>query len=63
MQLVRLFVLQCLQYIISFKAVHIPGKFNELADALSRFQMARFRMADPQADQVMTPLPLLSQAW
>jgi hypothetical protein len=26
-------------------ARHIPGKFNELADALSRFEMARFRSA------------------
>ena len=56
MVLVRQFVVICLQYNISFRAVHVPGKSNELADALSRFQMSRFRLAAPLADLVMTPL-------
>ena len=57
MQLVRPLVLQCLRFNISFKAVHVPGRFNDIADALSRFQMDRFRRAAPQAAPAMTPLP------
>lgn len=63
MHLVRLFVLQCLKYNIVFKAVHIPGVCNELADSLSRFQMDRFRAAAPNADWVMTPIPSLPILW
>ena len=63
MQLVRPFVLQCLHFNVSVKAVHVPGKSNTIADALSRFQMERFRLAAPQADQVMTPLLPLPQVW
>ena len=39
----------------------MPGKFNDIADALSRFQMARFRLAAPMAEEAMTPLPSLPQ--
>ena len=63
MRIVRVFVLECLRFNILFKAVHVPGKYNELADALSRFQMHRFRVADPQAEAVMTELPALTQVW
>ena len=63
MHLLRLFVLQCLKFNIYFRAVHVPGKFNDIADALSRFQMARFRLAAPMADEAMTPLPSLPQVW
>ena len=57
MRLVRFFVLQCLNSNISFTAKHIPGKVNPIADALSRFQMARFRAAAPDADLIGTPVP------
>ena len=60
MQLVRPFVLQCLHFNVTVKAVHVPGRFNDIADALSRFQMIRFRLAAPEADRVMTPLPPFS---
>ena len=63
MRLVRLFVLQCLKFNILFKARHIPGHVNESADALSRFQMARFRAAVPLAESTMTPLPPLPVIW
>ena len=63
MHLLRIFVLECLKYNIVFKAVHVPGTHNERADALSRFQMQRFRSASPHADQKMTPLPILPQVW
>ncbi len=63
MCLVRPFVVHCLKFNILIKAVHVPGKLNVIADALSRFQMRRFREAAPQADPVMTPLPVLPQLW
>lgn len=39
MKLLRPMILTMLKYNISFKAVHIPGKFNNLCDALSRLQI------------------------
>lgn len=50
MKLVRFFVLQCLKLNVGFKARHIPGKDNDIADALSRFQEERFRQLAPGAD-------------
>ena len=63
MHLVRIFVLECLRFNITFKAVHVPGESSIMADALSRFQMRRFRAAAPQADAEMTPLPTFPQIW
>ena len=63
MHLVRMFVLECLRYQIVFKAVHVPGKLNIIADALSRFQMSRFRAAAPHTEANMTPLPPFPQNW
>lgn len=62
MHLVRMFVCQCLRYNITFKAVHIPGVHNDIADSLSRFQVARFRSLAPQADLTMTAIPDLLRA-
>jgi hypothetical protein len=42
MQFVRKLVLVCLQHNIVFKAKHIPGTNNRLADLLSRFQVQTF---------------------
>ncbi len=36
---------------------HIPGVSNSIADALSRFQLSRFRALAPAADQDPTPVP------
>ena len=63
MQLVRAMVMQCLKFNIIFKAVHIPGINNNIADALSRFQMGRFRALAPRAQMDMTPLPQLPQVF
>ncbi|XP_060070454.1 uncharacterized protein LOC132550409 [Ylistrum balloti] len=41
-------------------AVHIPGKQNNIADAISRFQMCKFRQLAPQAD--VLPVPCLPMA-
>ena len=60
MHLVRmLIVCQCLRYNITFKAIHVPGERNDIADSLSRFQVNRFRTLAPQADIAMTPIPNL----
>lgn len=50
MRLVRFFILQCLKLNIIFTARHIPGKDNNIADALSRLQMQRFRELAPEAE-------------
>ncbi len=57
MQLVRFFVLQCFKFNVSFYANHIPGKCNNIADALSRFQMDRFWKVAQGADREGTPVP------
>lgn len=36
---------------------HLPGKTNLIADALSRFQMAKFRCLAPTADSQSQPCP------
>ncbi|XP_033744320.1 uncharacterized protein LOC117330207 [Pecten maximus] len=38
-------------------AVHIPGKQNNIADALSRFQMDRFHDLAPAAKKSQNPIP------
>ena len=57
MKLVRFFVLQCLKCNVAFKAIHIPGVRNNIADSLSRFQMSRFRSLAPDAKPVGCPVP------
>ena len=57
MQLVRKFVCRCLMHNIWFKAVHVPGVLNDIADSLSRFQIERFRMLAPGSDPIMTQIP------
>jgi len=58
MQLIRPVVLLTMQYNIQFKAVHIQGIKNEIADSLSRFQMQRFRKVAPQADVEPAMIPI-----
>ena len=57
MKLVRFFVLQCLKRNLAFCARHIEGKLNDIADALSRFQMERFRGLAPAAEPEGTAVP------
>lgn len=54
MDLVRPFVLKCLQINVLIRAQHIKGVNNTIADALSRFDMQLFRELAPGA----TPQPL-----
>ena len=55
--LVRRFVISCMKYNLLIKAVHVPGKFNQLPDALSRFQIAKFHSLAPWMDEKPTPVP------
>ena len=57
MCLVRILVLACMQNNLLFRAKHLPGKVNNIADALSRAQFDRFRRLAPAADNHPTPIP------
>lgn len=57
MHLVRHLVLTCLNFNISFKAKHIPGKSNIYADSLSRLQVQAFRDLAPNMDTHPTEIP------
>ena len=57
MVLVRKLVLLCLQFNLVLSARHIPGIDNTSADALSRLQMARFRLLNPTAEIQPTVIP------
>lgn len=57
--LLRKLVLEMLRYNIMFRAVHVPGFENTLADKLSRFQIAGFLQLHPTADPFPAPIPNL----
>lgn len=59
MGLVRRLVITCLSYNINFRAKHIMGSKNVLADALSRQEIRKFRQKAPWADQIPTDVPAL----
>jgi len=66
MAFVRKLVLACLQYNILFRAKHVPGVHNEIADSLSRLQIDRFRCIAPpimERSPTSIPLHLLPQNW
>ncbi|XP_077787077.1 uncharacterized protein LOC144328297 [Podarcis muralis] len=55
--LLRYFVLSCLRLNLHASAKFVPGIDNNIADALSRFQMERFRSLAPDAQQQPQPFP------
>ena len=57
MMLIRRMVLLLLKYNIMFKAQHIIGKENNIADSLSRKQFQRFIQLAPEADKDPESLP------
>ena len=57
MDLVRNITLQTLTYNFTLNAQHVPGLDNSVSDALSRFQMQRFRQLAPQATEQPTAIP------
>jgi len=58
MKLVRHLVLFTMCNNMQFKAVHVEGSKNVIADALSRFQMARFWKVAPNANKEPAVIPL-----
>ncbi|VDH90946.1 Hypothetical predicted protein [Mytilus galloprovincialis] len=52
MAFIRPLVLFTMQHNIQFKAQHIDGCKNEIADSISRFQLKRFRELAPGAESV-----------
>jgi hypothetical protein len=57
MPMIRFMVLQCLNHNIVFRAKHISGKMNALADCLSRLQIAEFHRLAPNAPKHPTHIP------
>ena len=57
MDLVRFLVLISMKHNFLVRARHVPGASNEIADALSRFQVQRFRELAPTADQSPCTIP------
>ena len=55
--LVRQLVLLCLSQNIYFRAPHVPGRHNVLADSLSRLQVERFLSLTRGMDSLPTPIP------
>ena len=63
MHLVRQLVVTCLQFNIAFRAKHIPGKHNQLADMISRLQMDSARRLRPSLDAEPTTSPTHWLPW
>ena len=61
MALVRKLFLIAVQHQFSVAFKHIRGYHNSVADAISRFQMQKFRHLHPRADTQPTPIP--QDAW
>ena len=57
MHLIRCLVIALLRHNVVFKAQHIPGKCNVLADMLSRFQLQAARRHAPWLDPQLTTIP------
>ena len=57
LSLIRKVVLTCLRNNILFRAKHIPGIKNGLADSLSRLQVDKFKSLSHGMDRVPTPPP------
>jgi hypothetical protein len=57
MKLVRRLVIASLKFNVWFKAKHIPGKFNIIADHLSRLKFQEARRAAPWINPHPTSVP------
>ena len=56
-QLLRHLILSCMKGNFVFRAKHLPGVNNPIADALSRSQVLRFRGLALEACPKPTPIP------
>ena len=57
MKMIRPFVLITMKHNVQFKAIHIESANNGVADAISRFQMDRFRSLVPVANRFPEEIP------
>ena len=57
MHALRQLIIACMRYNINFRAQHIPGQFNQISDALSRFHLQKFRALAPHCQPVPTAIP------
>ena len=57
MALICPLILACLWFNINFAACHIPGRFNILADKLSRSQVGEFHALAPWANVDLVIVP------
>ena len=57
MSLLRTLFLTAAKNNFTVSLKHLPGKINEIADALSRKQFIRFFHLVPQAQRLPTPTP------
>ena len=57
MHLIRCLTFILARFQLTLSAVHIPGKENNLADALSRNNLAFFHSVFPQAERHQTEIP------
>ena len=57
MALVRMLYFRAAQHNINICVMHIPGVHNNVADAISRFQMVRFWQLVPMAYPTADPIP------
>ena len=60
-KLMRMLTWLAAKYNFTVHAEHIPGKLNDIADAISRFQMKKFRRLAPDTDLHPTPCPQLQE--
>ncbi|KAK3105621.1 hypothetical protein FSP39_002022 [Pinctada imbricata] len=58
MSFLRPLVLISMRLEIQFKSIHIEGKRNSAADALSRLQLTKFHQLVPEADGSPMPIPI-----
>ena len=57
MDLVRDLTLCTVKHNFFFRAVHFPGKNNNIEDSLSQIQMERFRQLAPHFNGAPEPIP------
>ena len=57
MVLLRKLILSCLHRNINFTARHVPGRYNALADRLSRCQIEEFRAMAPWVNREPAKVP------
>ena len=58
MSVLRFFVIHCMKFNVLFRAKHVPGNENVLADCLSRQQVERARRLHPLLNKVATNVPI-----